>query len=334
MNFDQKKINNQHERPFLKSGAGFTLIETLVAMGIMLALLSVILANYRRGNDDSVLNRETAMLMSNIRLAQEETAAGQILRFCTTNIGQTCKTDSDCPTGDTCNPTQETPKGGYGIVLGCKNGTVVGTTLPWIEHGVDISNPNNPNAYFLYGDNLSCVGSTAYNSCFPMNPLLYNPNGPTSYDRRIGSWQTGENYGDTLEKEVVLNDKVKIKDFKLTRGTDSNLTYYTCDVSNTGLSADHYSPWSLSGAIIPGINTVVPANYPLQLYINFSPPTGRQTYISDNIEYFLPGGPNLTDIWLKAEIMLGVKNRDTDCQVVTVTKEGMISRSVDADCKF
>lgn len=42
MNFHQKNINNQSKRPFLKSGAGFTLVEVIITAGILAVVATLL----------------------------------------------------------------------------------------------------------------------------------------------------------------------------------------------------------------------------------------------------------------------------------------------------
>lgn len=335
MNFNRKKINNQQERLFLKSGAGFTLIETLVATGIMLALLAVVLANYRRGNDDSALNREVSLLMSNVRLAQEQTAAGQILKYCEHYVGHTCKFNGDCPSSSDCagNPvclcnnygnSDETPKGGFGVLFGCRQ---TGYTFPWIEKGAN--NPDNPNGYFIYGDNRKCVATAPY-ICFPPDFVSLNTSGLTNFDGRVSTQKLTNGFkGDTLQNGLIINEKIKIKDIRL---SNSSASYYCAGAGNL-----KYSPWR--NQTPPGTNSLVPSTYPLQIFVRFLPPGGRALAISDNVGGAFPpvpgtDTPDLNNPWLKADIMFGLKNRDTDCKVITITKDGAINQSVDSNCSF
>jgi len=341
MNFHRKKINNQPKRLFVKSGAGFTLIETMVAMGIMLALLAVVLANYRRGNDDSTLNREVSLLMSNIRLAQEQTAAGQIQKFCGHHIGQACSSNLDCNygVGEKCMVKVdditlwplETPKGGFGILVGCYNTNGNWSLyMPWIEKGVN--NPSGVNAYFIYGDNRAC-SATVSNCCFPMDiGTCYDSQGPTASDGRIGS-QKGSTWwgykGDTQQKAFQLGTNISIKDIRLSSGTSS---YYCLADGNP-----KYSPWRNQKPT--GTNSQVPSNYPLQILVRFLPPDGRNLMISDNVGGAFPpnsgnGTQDFESPWLTVDIMIGLKKRSTDCKVVTVTKDGVVSQSVDSNCSF
>ncbi|MFA6042740.1 MAG: type II secretion system protein, partial [Patescibacteria group bacterium] len=62
----------------MRKVAGFTLIEALVVIAITGIMLGVLLANYRRSNENSLLIREVASVMSHIRLAQETAASSKI----------------------------------------------------------------------------------------------------------------------------------------------------------------------------------------------------------------------------------------------------------------
>ncbi len=68
-------IRSMH-RNTLHHPNGFTLIEIIVAMGIMMLTLGLILANYNQGKSASLVSREAALMMGRIRLTQEQTSAG------------------------------------------------------------------------------------------------------------------------------------------------------------------------------------------------------------------------------------------------------------------
>ena len=334
-------------------------MEVLVSMGILLALMVVVLANYRRGNDDSSLNRETSLLIANIRFAQEQTAAGQTIKFCGHNIGDKCEKNSDCSESSS-NPNcmlqndlitpwpLETPKGGYGLLLSCYSPGNY-SKMPWIQYGVN--NPNNKFAYYVYADNRKCdvdldgngvpLGS---NCCFPLDMQCLDWEGPTATDGRISDVRFGPPYvykGDTQQLEAQLPANVIIKDFRLTRyiaGATSTIKNYYCNAPDNVYKR---TPWV--NETPPDVqDSTVPNDYPLQLLIRFLPPDGRTVRISDNVADFPPrpdssAGVSMPDIehpWLQADIMLGLKNRSMDCKVVSITKEGVISQSVDADCQF
>ncbi|RJO59521.1 hypothetical protein C4546_01440 [Candidatus Parcubacteria bacterium] len=341
MDFHPKKFPTQKESSLLKSGAGFTLIETLVATGILLGLLAVVLANYQRGAQESALHREAELFMSNIRLVQEQTAAGQIVNYCLHYVGADCLTGCS---GYSCSPKQETPKGGFGLLVGCQLNSEPGWDQPWIIYGANNSYPSQNStkkqAYYLFSDNRACWNNTGTDyCCYPLTNFSC-----IGYDEGTGDAASGSDgivttrqftllKGDTLEREHVLDKQIEFKDLRLTRyvQTTGSLKTYSC----RSVHPDNHTPWR--NLKVPQTNSMVISNYHLAALLRFLPPNGRKVVISDNIADYPPdaaGQPDKNNPWLKAEVMLGIKNRATDCRVVSVSKEGVISQSVDSDCAF
>ncbi len=323
----------------LKSGAGFTFIETLVAIGILLALLAVVLANYRRGNDDSVLNREVSLMMSRVRYAQELTSAGTISKHCqaphynkqcssdaectsfpgtglkgcqpkhcSLTTGTTCASDVDCPGGEKCISATLTPEGGYVMAFNCKPDYA---NYPWDYYANYPQIGLGPIPYFLFAERIDCK-----NDCY----VRFNTS--WVYDKSDGiisfylanPFPPGANpKGETVVEIFKPSRQIVLRDIQLISGVDK----YSCQ---TG------SPWR--NRTIAG--KTIPADYPLQATVNFKTPDGRKSMLTDNISKTTPAGFE----WTKLEVMLGIKNRTTDCRVVSITKDSVISQSLDENCSF
>lgn len=82
-----------------ENGAGFTLVELLVSLFIIILLSGIILANYRAGGQQFALQRSANKLAQDIRRAQAMAMSAK-----ETNLG------GQVPTGQ-----EFVPKGGYGI---------------------------------------------------------------------------------------------------------------------------------------------------------------------------------------------------------------------------
>jgi prepilin-type N-terminal cleavage/methylation domain-containing protein len=349
---------------------GFTYIEVLVAITILLGLLSLVYANFRRANVDSGLQKEASLLMSRIRYTQEITAAGVNAKFCQHWTGRKCATDADCTpisvlsyccpvTGQNCTDASISPPGGYALTFSCpvSAGTIwEGNSvhdMPLLYKAESI--------YSLYADRQSCYmyDLTASNSCFPPNFSSMSDNakdGLEKADGVISSVFTEQSTpaaldrvkGDTFQEYYSLGSSISIVDIRVTA---------TQPLSYNGLSTfscGEPSPWQGKDVQAYDVSTGtqlarwarvrsstgVVENYPIQATIRFAPPDGRKVAISDNISQFLPktddAQPDLDfdNPWAKVEIMLGAKNRETDCKVVQVTKEGAISSYTDANCTF
>ncbi|MEK7639825.1 MAG: type II secretion system protein [Patescibacteria group bacterium] len=297
-----------------KSGAGFTLVETLVAVGVFAILMGLVITNYRRGNDDSILSREAALLMAQLRVAQEQTAAGRVTPYC--HPGNSDTPCVGCAEEQTC--TQSSPSGGYGVFFSCSTDTTGDNHWPDRDH------------YFTFGDRVQCQ-----KNCFPFiydDAAHWDSNVPAF--RKIdaasdhlfssGGLSPGP-YGDTIASQNTFDSKVKIIDLQLIES----------GVNGGKATCVSLSPW-IGKQPLPG--DAVPAGYPLQATIHFPAPDGRQVVISDNISTKTPTsviGFTGDQPWKEANIMLALKARpSTDCRVVRVTKDGIISQSTDADCQF
>ncbi|RJO59516.1 type II secretion system protein [Candidatus Parcubacteria bacterium] len=301
MDFHPKKFPPQKESPLLKSGAGFTFIETLVALSVLMILLGLILATYRRGNEDSILNREITLLMSRFRLAQEQTAGGTVGRYCEQPYyGISCQTDSNCPGGYACR-SADAPKGGYVMAFNCdpkpESGAQWGWGFDYPKIG-DVSKANTT-PYFLFGERVSC-DSNCYSG--NDNNWVYGlADEKTSLFSRI--------VGDTVVSTFQLDNRAIFKDLQI---ISSNQEKYWC---NSAL------PWR----VVP-----VPSDYPLIATVRFKPSDGRQIEITNNVSIKTPSGYD----WTKVEVMFGLRSRNTDCQVVAFSREGVVSKYLDTNCSF
>lgn len=296
---------------------GFTLIETIISMGLLLLVLSFALANYYRGGDDSVLNRETSLLMGRIRLAQEETASGQTFKYCdNSSSGKTCTIVSDCPAhvGQACIPTNPiTPPGGEAMVFSCPATYVVNNYFYKI---IDQAKTH----YGQYADHVKCKGTD--NTCLP--PISHQSNweleasdGVITYYHFIVGNQLKIGL-DAQRALYAVDSKVEIKDIRL---TEANGAPHTCATP---------SPWAGQPSPIPNNGAAVPAWQPLQGVYRFLQPDARKVEISDNIRATAPSGQD----WTTLEVMLKLKKRGSDCSVVTMTESAVISQRNDADCDF
>ncbi len=300
------RVRRTHARP------GFTLVEVLIAMGVFTVLLGLILAKYDRGSDDSLLVRQAALLVADIRLAQEQTSAGATLRTCTLDTGTLCTDDAACGLG-TCAP-ETTPAGGYGVLFTCPSPAYPASQIATSALGAT--------QYATVGDLVACgAGET----CFP----------PVYGDG--SDWETGAADGVVSVYEVAsrykgdprfsihdLDAKVAVQDVRLTEAETGATT--RCALG---------SPWR--GKLEPVHADQVPGDYPFQVLMRFLPPGGRRVVLNDNISdtTAVDGVLGTTGkAWAQAEVMLGLVDRPTDCRVVRMTKEGVISQYVDENCSF
>ncbi|MFA6588022.1 MAG: type II secretion system protein [Patescibacteria group bacterium] len=292
---------------------GFSILEILVTIGITALLMGVVIGNYRRGGDDSILEKEINLLMTRVRLTQEQTAGGTTGKYCENpNYGKTCSVDSDCPSSTTCLEA-DTPKGGYAIVFNCDPSYQWGLDYPKMDVMDDVTETNTT-PYFIFGDRLSCNSNCFNNLNFDWSYIdsdglitlinsspMINP--PT--------------IGDTLVNTYELDNKLVFKDLQI---VSSNLEMYSCKSINLS---------DLRGRPVPD-HGVVPAEYPLQATIRFKPPDGRQLEITDGVRTQTPGGNN----WQKVSVMFGLKDRNTDCKIVSISKDGFITKDNDPNCSF
>lgn len=297
---------------------GFSLVEALIVMGIFAALSAMVLVRYNRGNEDSALSRQVAVTIAAIRLAQEQSAGGTTVRYCTSDTGKVCTKAADCPSG-TCNPAA-TPPGGMAVLFSCTSAAYSQQQLYFV--------PAAKTSYYTYADAVQC-GTGEF--CF--GPVLGDGSQwtPNATDGLVSSYQSGGNLkGDPLVATNAFDSKVEVKDVQLTE-SETNVAF-RC---TSGARASGGSPWN--GKLEPQHNDLVPADYPLQALIRFSAPDGRKTMVSDNVSTVTPADATYGTTgkaWGRIDVMLGLTSRTVDCRVIAMTREGVISQRVDGDCNL
>ncbi|MEK7518694.1 MAG: prepilin-type N-terminal cleavage/methylation domain-containing protein [Patescibacteria group bacterium] len=373
---------------------GYTLIEIIVAISIIMLVLTLVMANSRRGGNDSVLARETNLLMSRLRYAQELTASGSILRYqggaysgasCLTNnqcnfkctlsknVADSCGTydgpddgtEPDlinpvtscqcCPVSGVapgnCENGKETPQGGFAVGFSCRS-----------DYG-GVQAQLGSESYYLVADRIKCVGkrldengnqmydngNPIIGSCWPPVDTAWNYNAFNEDSDGIISLYYWGAKGDTVKEKYTVDTTIEIKDLRVTYTSvfqagsmPAARNSFTCTDSSGNPTK---SPWG--GLYVPGVpdngatnwyyKSIVSDSFPIQATVRFMPPDGRIIDVNDNIYSYAPkavGGADMENPVKSVEIMLKLKNRSTDCRVVTVTRAGLISQRVDADCDF
>ena len=347
-----------------RSPSGFTLIEILVAMGIFALLFSLVYANFQRSNQQTSLQRETSFLMSRIRYTQELTAAGKDAPFCHHWTGVSADPASSCtgldyaypcpgtdPTKD-CSTVSPAPPGGFGLTFSCP----VPSTAKWSNYFLTAQWPvmaNAKSSYYMLAERQTCYNVADGDTdaeCFPFWYVTADDDGLLPYDGILSAevidLDSFVGKGDTFQTKYTVSDDTSIVDLQV---TDTNSDSFHCGDESPWQSKfvpaynfttkQQLNKWSLVTTSTENV-----FNYPIQVAMRFVPPDGRTIAISDNISPFLPGTPSAStpngwnldfaNPWAKVEIMLGLKNRHTDCQVVRVTREGTINSYVDANCTF
>lgn len=351
----------------LRRRPGYTLIEISVVIFIIGILFTLVLANYRRSSQDSVLQREASLVMARVRLAQEYASAGKTLLRCgyysgnqcfTPNVTDVCLSQYPPPQPqNSCGvytsgfsqitEGEMTPVGGYAVTFSCPQKKPDGSDVwaaPTTVAGNFYPLFYNANAHYgFYADNRGCkriVGSGYDDGCFPAQPHAVSVNDqPTlpTHDAIITSfnWTShppAARFGDTVLADYPFDARVALRDIRL---TSRDTAQYSCSKKKDGTLNTGVSPWVGTDPYTQG--DLVEAGYPLQASVFFLPPDGRTTLITDNVAVSPPsatGKPDATNPWTTAEIMLGITKRNSDCQVVQVTSTGAVSRRIDADCDF
>lgn len=286
-------------------------------MGIFTVLLGLILARYNRGSDDSLLVRQAALLVADIRLAQEQTSAGATIRTCSQDTGTLCTADSQCFPG-TC-LAEQTPAGGFGVLFTCPQPAYPASQLATSALGAT--------RYATVADVVQCGSGEL---CFPP---VYGDGSQWTTNAADGLVSVYEilsrQKGDPQTARHDLNTKVTIRDIQLTEMQSAATVRCRSGVYLGG------SPWNAK--LEPLHADQVPPDYPLQALVRFLPPGGRSVVLNDNISdtAAVDGAIGTTGkSWVHVDIMLGLTNRMTDCRVVRVTKEGVITQQTDENCSF
>jgi len=191
--------------------------------------------------------------------------------------------------------------------------------------------------YGLFGDMKKC--SLGNNNCFPPITWGFDYDPPElEQDGIISHMLYDDAEPDTAKGDVrpvwyELDKKVEIADIRL---TTYGLQSYSCGQASPW---DGKEVWGLTDAG-EEINThdTPPPGYPIQLGIRFVPPDGRKVMLTDNVSSYPPdvnGKPDRTNPWSVGELMLALRDRpNTDCRVVKVTSNNVVTQYVDADCNF
>lgn len=99
-------------------------METIVAMGIFVILLTLVFANFRQGEKQVELSQSALELADNLRKVQNLGMSGQVTKYCqagTENEFIRCQEDSKCGSPSKLKDCDyNVPKGGYGIHLAKK----------------------------------------------------------------------------------------------------------------------------------------------------------------------------------------------------------------------
>ncbi len=293
---------------FRKSqSSGFTLIEIIITIGITGILLALVVTRYQRGNEDSILNREVARITSTIHLAQQQTASGEVVSFCSGKVDQSCTNDTNCAGVGSCQVATP-PEAGMSVLFSCASPALPSTQL--------YVSPIASSTFFMYGDRTFCA-SQPLGDCFPPSYI-----GPWTYaegDGLITSYVSGGNLlGDPKVGEYALDSHIDIRNLRLT-------------VASTGVTyqCSGGAPWANQHD--PIHHALVPANYPLQGVIHFTPPSGTQLTLSDNVSVVDPVSSN---VWEKLDVLVGVKGRTIACRNISVSREGAVTNTVSTNCDF
>lgn len=293
---------------------GFTLVEVLIGMGVFVIIMGLILARYNRGSDDSVLTRQAAMLVADIRFAQESTASGLVARTCTADTGTVCASNANCAAGESCQ-VDTVAAGGFGVLFTCPNPAKPADQVATSALGAT--------QYVTVADSVAC-GTGEW--CFPP---AYGTGAAWTWNAADGVASVydiaGRAKGDPRTTAHTLLKNVVIQDIQLTEAT-----------SNATVRCGQGSPWN--GKLELEHSDIVPADYPLQALIRFLPPGGREVVLNDNISDLTvldaTRGTQGGKAWSQLEVMLGMTTRVVDCRVVRVTSENLITQYTDANCSF
>jgi prepilin-type N-terminal cleavage/methylation domain-containing protein len=360
----------ERQNNFMKIFKGFTLIEIIIAVGIMLAVLSFVLANYYRGGNDSVLSRETSLFMSRMRYAQELTSSGKTISYCDHYSGLSCTNDADCygwapagldpggvakcllpegPSG-TLGTYNSIPLGGYTVSLSCGSRAAPADPVynPLVQN--NIGTPSAP----VLQDVVDAFGQPVVK--FPLlwrgankNIFLFADNiSCTGECYPLQTWNKNfwtTNQGDNLIMNYLSSSNGNYYANTLkgdlllhTWAIDKNVSVKDIQLTESPIvgrasrqfSCAGFSPWKNSFPFSG--SGQVRGDYPLQASISFIPPDARTVLITDNVSVKPPPASGSAGDYQQVEVLLKLNKRDTDCRVVTVTRTGVISQRTDADC--
>ncbi len=342
--------------PHHRQPRGFTLIEislTVLLSGILIVLVT---ANYRRANQDSLLQREASLLMSRLRLAQEETASGKTQFFCEHRTGTACTCPledgicayssgaSGCPTyccpkaGTPCESASALPLGGFGVVLSCPTRT--GNYIGGFPTSDFPSILNAKTSYYELADRQNCFGSKTGTSglCFPTQYSEMDSTGLFPADGLLTLlYTTSPSKGDTFVSKYDLDKQVSVLDLRVTWAKNPPA------MAKPWVSCGEDSPWE--GKNVPNLasqaRAPMVANYPIQAAIRYAQPDGRNAFVTDNVAPYAPldssASPSFdtTNPVTSIEVMLALTNRpNASCRVVKVTSSNVVTQYIDADCNF
>lgn len=328
--------------------AGYTLIEIGVVIVLTGIIFSFVYANYRRSNQDSLLQRETSLLMSRIRLAQEETAVGKTFRYCSkpTGIagvryysGMLCAVTAE-PSAECDDPIVSmnsacssliTPRGGFGLTFSCGlGGATYESVSPYGKLIWPTLSKLAQTHYYEFADLAKFTGNH-----YPADHT--NLMETEVADRKVVYHEKHTKYrGDTLIADYALSSNVEIHDVYLREEGSTNR--FHC-LAESPWQNYKFSPWNQATIPVPDSAGDVNYGFPLQASVFFDAPDGRTVTLSDNIYTATPpaGKTNvntLGNVWAEIGVMLKLKDRTRDCKVVKVTRSGTISSTNDEDCTF
>ncbi len=299
----------------MRQRKGFTIIEALVVITITGILLGVLLANYRRSNENSLLIRETASIMSRIRLAQETAASqkttenqmhGDLTQFCENSIHTECENDSHCT--------------GFPGLARCVNMPPAGGEVIRFEcFGSE---------YYWYSDTVKCTANCFDGSMDP--PTIVNDSDNIIIHGRDSDTGTLPHTDDYKRDIFQFDPKIELKDLRVSNAVAS--------AKCTGPGGNR-TVWNGDTTPAP-TSSVVPIDRELNATIQFtsepgdafSANIGRKVILTDNVAPTSNDGAHTP--WSKVEIMIGLTNRNTDCRVITMTNTNVLTETVDANCAF
>ncbi len=335
-----------------KHPRGFTLIEislTLLISGILIVLVT---ANYQRANQDSLLQRESSLFMSRLRLVQEQTAAGTQQFFCYHRTGLPCtcalvngKCAADsgtsgcsshcCPKiGTACEAASPVPPKGFMLAFSCYNSSA-STDYALIS--------NARQSYYYVADRTNCFGSGsgALGACFPPEYGMNDSNGIFPPDGIATLLFQTLPKGDTQVAKYTVDSHAKIQNVRVTWAKNPpgmTKNWVSCGESSPWQSKQVPNPYSAATDLL---GTMGGQPYPIAATIRYLAPDGREVKLSDNVAEYAPltaavtPALDLANPVTAVEIMFGLTDRPSaSCRVVKVTNSNVVTQYIDADCNF